>query len=105
MARKLSPRGRRTLFVINSLIILATLGLTLHGTWLLTVLNLDQSSPAINLPYAYVYSSGIVGMAGMAIIVVGNLYKLLTARMSDDDLIMTVDTEEMIDPSLAGETK
>lgn len=105
LARRLSPRGRRMLFVVNSLIILATLALTLHGAWMLTVLNLDQSSPAINLPYAYVYASGIVGIAGMALIVLGNLYKLFTGGMADDDLIMTVDTEELSDPTIASGSK
>ncbi|MYN11748.1 TRAP transporter small permease subunit [Pusillimonas sp. TS35] len=105
LARRLSVRGRRILFAANSLIILATLGLTLHGAWLLTVMNLDQSSPAINLPYAYVYSSGLVGLLGMAIIVVINLYKLLSGRMDDDALIMSVESEEMADRAIAEERK
>ncbi len=68
-------------------------------------MNLDQSSPAINLPYAYVYSSGLVGLLGMAIIVVINLYKLLSGRMDDDALIMSVESEEMADRAIAEERK
>jgi TRAP-type C4-dicarboxylate transport system permease small subunit len=105
LVRKLPLKGRRVLYVINSLIIMATLALTLHGAWLLTVLNMDQSSPAINLPYAYVYSSGIVAALGMGFIAARNLYRVLTGRMPDEELVMTVDTEEMADPTIAGAHK
>lgn len=104
LVRKLSPKGKRILYAVNGLIILVTLGMTLHGSWLLVALNVDQSSPAIGLPYAYVYSSGVVACIGMGFIVAQNLYMLFSGELSDDDLVMTTDSEDMADAALAEET-
>ena len=101
LVRRLSPKGKRVLYVVNCVIILATLGLLLDGSWRLTVLNLDQSSPAINLPYAYVYSSGIVVSIGMGLIVATNLYLLLSGRISDSELVMTTDSEDKAEAEIA----
>ena len=94
IVNRLSPRGKRRLFVVNSLMILATMALTLHGSVGLTILNTDQSSPAIGLPYAYIYSSGIVVSIGMGLIVIYRIIMLLTGKLEDSDLVMTTDSEE-----------
>ncbi len=91
---RLSLRGRRRLFVVNSLIILATMALTLHGSIGLRILNTDQSSPAIGLPYAYIYSSGIVISIGIGLIAIYRIVMLITGRLNDEDLVMTTDSEE-----------
>lgn len=94
LVRKLSLKGKKILFVVNNVLILVTLLLVLEGSWKLTLLNLDQSSPAIGLPYAYVYISGVVMSLGMGVIVAAKLYRLLTNKMDEDDLVMTTDSEE-----------
>jgi TRAP-type C4-dicarboxylate transport system permease small subunit len=93
---KLSLTGRRILYVINCLVILATMGMALHGSWYLTLLNIDQSTPAIGIPYAYVYSSGVVVSIGMGFIAAMNLYMLLAGKIGENDLVMTTDSEEKI---------
>ena len=93
---RLSAKGRRILYVINCVVILATLAMTLHGSWYLTLLNVDQSTPALGIPYAYVYSSGIVVSVGMGFIVATNLYMLLSGRIKESDLVMTTDSEEKV---------
>lgn len=96
LVKKLSPNGQKILYVVNCLIILVTLGMTLHGSWYLTLLNVDQSTPALGIPYAYVYSSGIVVSIGMGFIVAVNLYMLLTGNFNEEDLVMTTDSEEKV---------
>lgn len=61
------------------------------------MLNIDQSSPAIGLPYAYVYVSGAVMSVGMIAIVLGKLYRVFTNRLDENDLVMTTDSEEKAD--------
>lgn len=94
LVNRLTPKGKKVLYVVNCFVILATMGLTLDGSWRLTLLNVDQSSPAIGLPYAYVYSSGVVLSIGMGFIVAKNLYMLLSGRLTESDLVMTTDSEE-----------
>ena len=101
LVRKLSPKGKRVLFIINCLIILATLAVTLHGCWYLVAINFDQSSPALGIPYAYVYSSGIVGCLGMGFIASQNLAMLVSGKLSDDDLVMTTDSEDSGEAEIA----
>jgi TRAP-type C4-dicarboxylate transport system permease small subunit len=96
LVNKLSPKGKRVLYVVNCLIILATLALTLDGSWRLTLLNVDQSSPAIGLPYAYIYCSGVVVSIGMGFIVAKNLVMLLSGKIAESDLVMTADSEEKV---------
>ena len=91
---RLSLRGRRRLFIVNSLIICATMALTFHGSIGLTILNADQSSPAIGLPYAYIYASGIVISLGIGLISIYRVVMLLVGRLNDTDLVMTTDSEE-----------
>jgi TRAP-type C4-dicarboxylate transport system permease small subunit len=97
LVRKLSLKGKKILFIINNAIILITLLLVLDGSWKLTMLNIDQSSPAIGLPYAYVYVSGAVMSIGMIAIVIGKLYRVITNKLDENDLVMTTDSEEKAD--------
>ena len=94
LVNKLSPKGKKILYVINCVVILITMTLTLDGSWRLTILNVDQSSPAIGLPYAYVYSSGVLLSIGMGFIVAKNLYMLFSGKLAESDLVMTSDSEE-----------
>ena len=96
LVNKLSAKGKKVLYIINCFVIFSTAALTLHGSIALTMLNFDLSSPAIGLPYAYVYSSGIIFAVGMGLIIAKNLYKLLSGKMSENDLVMTTDSEENI---------
>lgn len=104
LVRKLSLKGKKILFVINNAIILITLFLVLDGSWKLTMLNVDQSSPAIGLPYAYVYVSGAVMSIGMIAIVTGKLYRVLTNRLNENDLVMITESEEKADFQQGGTT-
>lgn len=110
LVRKLSLKGKKILFVVNNVIILITLLFVLDGSWKLTMLNTDQSSPAIGLPYAYVYVSGVVMSIGMIAIVIGKLYRVLANKLDENDLVMTTDSEEKADftqdsKSIAGGSK
>lgn len=94
LVQKLSLKGRKILYIINSILILATLALLAVGSWDLSVLNLNQSTPTLLIPYAYVYISGVVMSVGISIIVIAKLYRLLANKMDESDLVMITDSEE-----------
>lgn len=54
LIKYLSVKNRKILFVINSVIIFVMLLMVADGTWKLTLLNTDQSSPAIEIGRAHV---------------------------------------------------
>jgi TRAP-type C4-dicarboxylate transport system permease small subunit len=97
LVTKLSFKGKKILFIVNNFIIFITLGMLLDGSWKLVMTNVDQSSPALQIPYAYVYVSGALMAVAMLIIVTVRLYKLLTNKIEETDLIMTTDSEEKTD--------
>lgn len=97
LVTRLSLKGKKVLFIINNIIIFITLIMLLDGTWNLVLMNVDQSSPALQIPYAYVYISGAFMAVAMLIIVTMRLCKLLTNKMDEADLVMTTDSEEKAD--------
>jgi TRAP-type C4-dicarboxylate transport system permease small subunit len=94
LVKKLSINGRRKLFIINNIILVITMGLCVHGTWKMTVLTGDQVSSSMQIPLALVYVSGFICSASMVLISLHNLYRLITGKMSDSELVMTSDNED-----------
>lgn len=84
---------KKIFFVISNLLVLWVLWLVLEGSWKMTLLNMVSKAPATGLPLSYVYGIGIVMSVAMAIIVLGNLYKVLTNKASDSDLTLTPDIQ------------
>lgn len=111
VVKYLSVRGRKILYIVNSLLILGTLAMLADGSWELSLLNLNQSTPTLLIPYTYVYISGVVMSFGMGIIVISKVYQLLTNKMTGDDLVMITESEDKekidnaISTSKGGETK
>jgi TRAP-type C4-dicarboxylate transport system permease small subunit len=58
----------------------------------------------MRLPLAWVYASGLIASIGMVAIALHNLYRLLTDKLDEKDLIMTTDSEdkEIITQAVSG---
>lgn len=97
LVKKLPVKGKKIVYVLSNLMMLATLVLVFDGSWKLTMLNVDQSAPATGLPYAYIYCSGLVMSVCMALILLSNLYRVLFKKMSIDDFSMTTESEELVE--------
>ena len=107
LVSKLSLSSRRLLFIVNEIVLLVILGMLLDGAIELTILNMDQSSPAINLPYAYVYSSGVLMSAAMILLTLHKLYRLITGKFAAHDLEVAteaMEAEEIVHAAQKAET-
>lgn len=91
---KLSLKAKRILFIVNEIILLIILAMLLDGAYELTLLNRDQSSPAINLPYAYVYVSGVIMAVAMIGITTYKLYRLVSGKFNEQDLQIASEATE-----------
>ena len=91
---KLSLKAKRILFIVNEFILLIILAMLLDGAYELTLLNRDQSSPAINLPYAYVYVSGVIMAVAMIGITTYKLYRLVSGKFTEHDLQIASEATE-----------
>ena len=77
--RKKMPKGlQKLLIVIVNLSMLLCCLLFLKGSIELTSINMSDRSPVAGVPMGYVYASGAVGSAGMAIVIVLRLVRLFT---------------------------
>lgn len=94
LVQKLSVKGRKVLFIINNLLILGTMLLVVQGTFNLTLITTEQTSPSMGLPLAWVYGSGLLASVAMSAICISNLYKLVTNKVDDKELVMITDNEE-----------
>lgn len=92
---KLSTTNRRRLFILNNILLAITMGLCADGAWKLVLLTYTQVSASMRLPLAYVYGAGLICSVAMVAIALGNLYRLVTNKVKDDELVMTADSEDI----------
>lgn len=57
------------------------------GAWKLLVIVLNERSPVTGISMGWVYSSLLVCSGGMCVLLLISLFRLLTGRLSDDELI------------------
>jgi TRAP-type C4-dicarboxylate transport system permease small subunit len=95
LVKMLSVKNRRRVFILSNILIAITMGLCADGAWKLTVLTMSQVSASLRLPLSYVYVAGFVCSAAMVVIALANLYRLITNKVKENELVMTVDSEDM----------
>lgn len=82
------PSGiKKIAILINYLIMLWILYIILDGSWEMTALNFGSKSPATGLPLSAIYVMGILVGISIGLIILINLYRLLTNKVKADELI------------------
>ena len=94
--KRLPNKMKKVVLVISDLMILFVLYLVLEGSWKMTLLNIDSEAPATGMPLALVYGTGILVSVSMGLMTIHNLYRLLTNKIKDEDLITISESEELI---------
>jgi TRAP-type C4-dicarboxylate transport system permease small subunit len=92
---RLSPTGKRICLVISQLLMLGVTWLIFSGSLAQTKINLEVEAPVTGLPMAVVYASGIAFSVPAALLLLRELYRTLTGRMRDEDLVMIQESEDM----------
>jgi TRAP-type C4-dicarboxylate transport system permease small subunit len=95
LVRNLSTTGKKWFFAMSSGLMLACCVLLFIGSYKQTVINWTVSSSVLEIPMAWLYGAGVVASAGIGFIVVMNLIKLMTGKLSENDLVQTSDSEEL----------
>ena len=93
---KLLPRGGKVFCVVASeLLMLVAVALLFWGSWKQTLINLDTRSPVSQVPLALIYVAGLVASVLIGVLILRNLYKVLFVGASEQDLILTVESEDL----------
>jgi TRAP-type transport system small permease protein len=97
LVERLPVAGRKACFALSHVLMLFCVWLFLKGSWQQTVINIDVHAPATGLSSGFFYGIGIVFCVSAAGILLNNLYRLVTGRIPDDELIQVKESEEETD--------
>ena len=95
LVRALPRKGKLFCVVASDLLMLAATGLLFHGSWKQTVINLPTRSPVSEVPLALIYVAGLIASVMIGVLILRNLYKVLFVGVADEDLILTVESEDL----------
>ena len=82
----LSRRGRIICMILSNLVIVACSAIFFWGTWKQFPINASMAAPVTGMSMIWVYGIGLFTGAGMTIIALERLFRLLTGRVTDDEI-------------------
>jgi len=94
---RLPVPARRACFFVSNLLMLGVLWLFLRGSWQQTLLNLDNKAPATGWSSGWYYGVGIFFSIAAGLLIVRNLYEVVTGRIAEGDLVQVQESEDMPD--------
>jgi TRAP-type C4-dicarboxylate transport system permease small subunit len=104
LIRKLSLNGKKVCFVISQLLMLFCNVLFLMGTYQMHNLQVTNVSPVVGLSMIWVYGIGYVVSIVMGIFNVEKLWRLFAGRMSEDELVQVMESEDQVPEAGAART-
>jgi TRAP-type C4-dicarboxylate transport system permease small subunit len=91
---RLPLAGKKVCFVLAHLLMLAMCWLMAQGGWQQTVINWGTTSAVMEISMGWFYASGVVFAALGGLIVLIELIKLFTGRISERELVGIIESEE-----------
>ncbi|HEX5932997.1 MAG TPA: TRAP transporter small permease [Pseudorhizobium sp.] len=79
-------KGRVICMILSNLIVLMCCAIFFWGAWLQSGINLSMKAPVSGIPMLFVYGVGMFTGAGIGIIAVERLLRLLTGRVTDEEI-------------------
>lgn len=93
---RLPPLGKRACLVVGHLLMLFIVWLLFTGSLAQARINWDVTAPVTGASMAIVYFSGIFFSVCAAGLLALDLFKVLTGRLSDDQLVLVQESEEAV---------
>jgi TRAP-type C4-dicarboxylate transport system permease small subunit len=106
LVSRLGNTGKKVCLVVGQLLMLYITYLLFTGSWQQAQINADVQAPVTGASVAIFYASGLLFSASAGVIILDDLFRVLTGRMSDDELVMVKESEEAAElESLQAELK
>ena len=90
---RLGPLGKKCCLGLAYLTMLFICWLLFKGAYQQTVINLGSTSAVMEVSMAWVYAPGVVFAVLGALILITDLFRLLTGQVRDEDLVMVQESE------------
>lgn len=87
--------GKRVCLVIAQLAMLFVTWLLLSGAWAQVQINREVEAPVSGLSMGLFYLSGVVFALLSGLILIGQLLRTLSGRISDDELVLVQESEDL----------
>ena len=96
LLKHLSPAGKKACFVASQLMILVLCLMFLEGAWKQTEIsiNVKAIAPVTGMSMGWFYGTGVLFSVCAVLITLAELYRLLTGRVRDDELVTVRETLE-----------
>ncbi|SFM34488.1 TRAP transporter small permease [Variovorax sp. OV329] len=94
LIKRLPVAGRKACFVMSHLLMLFICWLMFRGAWEQTLINYGTTSAVMEASMAWFYVSGVVFAVLAALIIAHNLWKLLTGKLAESDLVTVSESED-----------
>jgi TRAP-type transport system small permease protein len=91
---RLPPAGKKACYVIAHVLMIVLCGLMARGAWQQVVINSGTTSPAMEASMAWFYASGVMFAVLAALILLHELWKLVSGRLADDELVAVAESED-----------
>jgi len=95
LIRRLPRLGKTICFVLNQLLMLFCNVLFFMGTFEMHELQRTNVSPVVGISMIWVYGIGYVVSVVMGIINLNKLWRLATGRVSDEELVQVMESEDV----------
>jgi TRAP-type C4-dicarboxylate transport system permease small subunit len=77
---RLPPRAQKAALVLSHILMLFATWLFLKGSWVQTLINLDNDAPVTGLSVGIVYAAGVVFSVSVGAILMADLFKVLSGK-------------------------
>src|SRR5262245_42028152 len=94
LVKRLPPVGKKLCVIVSQLLMLYATWLFLQGSWEQTQINLGVTAPASGLSVAWFYGVGIVFAISAGLILLYDLYRVVSGKISDEGLVMVKECAE-----------
>ncbi|MCC2635397.1 MAG: dctM [Ramlibacter sp.] len=95
LVRRLPRAGKVICLFLSEAMMLGVNVLFFIGTWRMHELQVTNVSPVVGISMIWVYGIGYVVAVVMALFNIGVLYRLFTGRLSDEELVQVVESEDL----------
>ncbi|MCO6180406.1 MULTISPECIES: TRAP transporter small permease [Ciceribacter] len=79
-------KGRIICMILSNIIIIAVSAIFFWGTWKQAPINASMTSPVTKLPMIWVYGIGFFTGAGVVLIALERLFRLVTGRVTEEEI-------------------
>jgi TRAP-type C4-dicarboxylate transport system permease small subunit len=94
LVSRLNLTGKRVCAFLGHLLMLYITWLFLDGSWTQVQINKDVTAPVTGASVAIFYSAGVVFSLVSGLLLIRGLWRIVTGRVSEDELVMVKESEE-----------